>query len=406
MCHTLSVLAAGMLLMTSTAAAENQSARPATFELRDGDRVVLLGSTFFERENKYGYIETALTARYPGRKITFRNLGWDGDTVWAESRGIFDPPDVGYRRMLEQIAGIKPTVIFVAYGNNEAFGGPEGLPAFIQQYGRLLDDLAAASAEGVRFVLIAPLPQLRLGGSLPDPREYNHVLGRYVSALEELARERSLPLIKLDHLISFLQEAGDAAACAKWTDNGLTWKETAYRSFANAIAVELTGDGPHCGISMDADGKIHRLDHVTIEAAADPAGVRLKTTPRNLPLEGFGLSVFQLPAGTYELRVDGAVVDRAPAEAWRGRFVSNSPDVLQAEQLRRAVVEKNRLYFHHWRPQNVTYLFGFRKHEQGNNAVEVAEFEKLVAEKEREIGRLKQPVTRMYELVRVKKDDE
>ncbi|MGH7128817.1 MAG: hypothetical protein ACREIV_09620, partial [Planctomycetaceae bacterium] len=80
-----------------------------------------------------------------------------------------------------------------------------------------------------------------------------------------------------------------------------------------------------------------------------------------------------------------------------------TPDTAdQIEQLRRAIIEKNRLYFHRWRPQNTTYLFGFRKHEQGQNAAEVAEFEKLVAEKETEIDRLKRPVAHTYELVPVK----
>ena len=45
-------------------------------------------------------------------------------------------------------------------------------------------------------------------------------------------------------------------------------------------------------------------------------------------------------------------------------------------------VAKNLLYFHRWRPQNVTYLFGFRKHEQGQNAVEIPQFDPLVAAKE------------------------
>ena len=56
------------------------------------------------------------------------------------------------------------------------------------------------------------------------------------------------------------------------------------------------------------------------------------------------------------------------------------------------MITKNRLYFHRWRPQNTTYLFGFRKREQGNNATEVAEFEKLVAIQEAEIDRLKAKV--------------
>ena len=69
--------------------------------------------------------------------------------------------------------------------------------------------------------------------------------------------------------------------------------------------------------------------------------------------------------------------------------------------LRRAILAKNELYFHRWRPQNETYLFGFRKHEQGNNAVEIPQFDPLVAEKEAEIATLRKPQPRRYELIRV-----
>ena len=60
--------------------------------------------------------------------------------------------------------------------------------------------------------------------------------------------------------------------------------------------------------------------------------------------------------------------------------------------------------FYRWRPQNITYLFGFRKHEQGQNAKELAEFDKLIAAKEKEINKLKQPVPHTYEIIRVKED--
>jgi len=58
------------------------------------------------------------------------------------------------------------------------------------------------------------------------------------------------------------------------------------------------------------------------------------------------------------------------------------------EPLRQAIRKKNELYFYRWRPQNETYLFGFRKHEQGKNAKEVAEFDPLVAAAEAEIDKL------------------
>ncbi|MFN0129451.1 MAG: hypothetical protein ACKV19_22525 [Verrucomicrobiales bacterium] len=36
------------------------------FRFQQGDMVALVGSTFLEREGRFGYIETALTQAYPG----------------------------------------------------------------------------------------------------------------------------------------------------------------------------------------------------------------------------------------------------------------------------------------------------------------------------------------------------
>ena len=57
-------------------------------------------------------------------------------------------------------------------------------------------------------------------------------------------------------------------------------------------------------------------------------------------------------------------------------------------QLLAAIRKKNELFFHRWRPANETYLFGFRKHEQGNNAVEIAQFDRLIEKAESEIASL------------------
>jgi len=69
-----------LLLLISTVAV---AAEPSKFELRDGDRVVFLGNTLIEREQKYGHWEWMLTMAWPDRNVTFRNLGWSGDTVWG-----------------------------------------------------------------------------------------------------------------------------------------------------------------------------------------------------------------------------------------------------------------------------------------------------------------------------------
>src|SRR3954447_27065862 len=91
------------------------------FELKDADRVVLIGSTLIEREQRYGYWEAALTAANPDKNITFRNLGWSGDTVWGEARAGFGTAADGYKALIDHVKAEKPTVIVVGYGTNESF---------------------------------------------------------------------------------------------------------------------------------------------------------------------------------------------------------------------------------------------------------------------------------------------
>jgi putative heme-binding domain-containing protein len=84
-------------------------------------------------------------------------------------------------------------------------------------------------------------------------------------------------------------------------------------------------------------------------------------------------SVHFTPAGYQQA---AAVISKA--------FGKQAPDLSKADGLRQAIIAKNEQFFNRWRPQNTTYLFGFRKHEQGNNGVEVDQIlpyvEKLDAE--------------------------
>ena len=49
-------------------------------------------------------------------------------------------------------------------------------------------------------------------------------------------------------------------------------------------------------------------------------------------------------------------------------------------KLRGLIVRKDELFFNRYRPHNETYLFLFRKHEQGKNAAEIPQFDPLIAE--------------------------
>src|SRR5437588_7135882 len=80
------------------------------FELKDGDRVVLVGATMIEREQRYGYWEAALTSRWPDRNITFRNLGWSGDNVWGDARAGFGTRADGFKLLKDHVLSLNPTV--------------------------------------------------------------------------------------------------------------------------------------------------------------------------------------------------------------------------------------------------------------------------------------------------------
>src|SRR5579871_6560398 len=62
------------------------------FFIHDGDRVVFLGDSITEQKLYTTYIEAYALTRFPREKLTFRNVGWGGDTAWLRQRAH---PDEG-----------------------------------------------------------------------------------------------------------------------------------------------------------------------------------------------------------------------------------------------------------------------------------------------------------------------
>jgi lysophospholipase L1-like esterase len=379
------------------------------FELKDGDRVVLVGSTLIEREQRYGYWETALTTHFPDRNVVFRNLGWSGDTVFGEARAAFDPVPEGFRRLKDHVLALKPTVIILGYGTNESFNGEAGLSKFVEGLNTLLDMLEPAKA---RVVLLSPLRQEALGRPLPDPAANNKNLALYRDAIRKVAERRQA------HFVDFYELLADGSKQtppAPLTDNGIHLTAFGYWRAGTALEESFGLQPPRCVIDLKKDGTVIEAQRAKVERdKAKP--LRFRVTSDRLPMpsmpdespNGVAFSwgeqvvrVHGLPEGKHVLLIDGKPAATATAKGWDAEVIlDRGPEFDQTERLRKAVIEKNRLYFHRWRPQNETYLFGFRKQEQGQNAKEIPEFDPLVERKEAEITQLRKPVTRTWEFVR------
>jgi lysophospholipase L1-like esterase len=207
-------------------------------ELKDGDRVALIGGTFVEREQNYSYLETLLVSRWPQRKITFRNLGWSGDTVHGHARGYFDGPEQGFARLSAIVHELKPTVILLGYGMSESFDGEAGLPAFRAGLERMLDMLKDLDA---RTVLIGPIKHENHGppplSPLPDPAEHNRALRLYADVMKEVAKQRGHRFVDLYEL--------QPAEGSRLTENGIHLTQLGYHRAAAVIAgVECTPLSP------------------------------------------------------------------------------------------------------------------------------------------------------------------
>ena len=168
--------------------------RTAPVQFEDGDHVVFVGATFFEQAQLSEHLETTLAGTCGEKHVTFRNLGWSADTVFADSRGIFDKPDVGFLRMVEHIRAEEPTVAFICYGQNEALTAGMTTEKYSQQLGRLLDELAAS---GIACVLVSPHELLPTLPPIPSPARFNSKIKVYAEATASVAQSHGLLFLDL-----------------------------------------------------------------------------------------------------------------------------------------------------------------------------------------------------------------
>jgi lysophospholipase L1-like esterase len=383
--------------------------------IEPGDRVVFLGGTFIERMQNYGHVEAEISARVS--RVTFRNLGWSGDNVWGESRAVFGTVSQGFERLQRDMTLSKPSVIIVSYGVNEAHAGKDGLGRFVAGYKTLLDALKRHEST---IVLVTPRYYENLGPPLPDPRDYNLKLKLYIDAIDSLATAENLSVVHLSDREPPREDSVKNELRPKnWrvlpehsglTSNGIHFSSRGYQTLAQRIADGL--DLPKLIFSVTGK-KGTNVDITNYLATLD--SVRFVMTPNRIPSLGLPtnvdnsevssnhvqLRISGLRAGGYGVYVDDTKVLRSTADDLK--IGVRLPTSFQDSVVKRAyelTAEKNTMFFHRHRPQNETYLFLFRKHEQGNNAVEIPQFDPIVDNFEEKIQAIQNSTSYRVEIRR------
>lgn len=354
------------------------------FELVDGDRVVFVGDGFIEKAQHFGYIEAALTAQWPDRKVTFRNVGWSGDTVKGEARDHYTNPPTAYEHLLEQIEESNPTVLIMGYGSYLAFENESGFAEFQKGYNTLLDDVKSGER---RCILLSPIPHEQKASPIPDVSGFNANLEIATGLISEVAQQKGCNFVDLYTSLAGMMDKAKKPI----TTNGIH-----LTAFGYSLVSEMLGRAPVNDASRQFELDLEKEEiqgGSLLDLKKVGKGWIVTVLPDQVSPSGSRLlSIEGLPRGNYQVSSSSTIIGSMKTSEWESGSVVIIPEEKEkADQLRAEIVSKNGLYFRKYRPQNETYLVGFRRYEQGQNAVELDLLDPLIHEKENKIGRLKIP---------------
>src|SRR5205814_3004770 len=179
------------------------------FLIKDGDRVVFLGDSITEQRLYTTYIEAYALTRHPKWKLSFRNVGWGGDTSWLRQRAhpdekqLFAADETAQQKMVEDSVGkglkrdvlpLKPTLVTVKFGMNDHSYQPFREDIF-RAYVRSQEEIAKVlTGQGARVAFLTPQP---IEDKRPDPDKdaRNQSLRRFSDGLKEVCSKEGATFV-------------------------------------------------------------------------------------------------------------------------------------------------------------------------------------------------------------------
>ena len=396
------------------AVAAASAAPAADFPIHDGDRVVLLGDSITEQRLYTTVIEAYTLARFPQWKLTFRNIGWGGDTAQG-----------GLGRAPRDMMPLKPTFVTIDFGMND-----HGYKAFDENIFKNYIEkqtglVSLLKGSGARVALVTPQP---IEEKRPDPDKdvRNISLRKMSDGLRDVAsKEGALFADQFDPYMAVMLKArqaeptamiggGDAvhpgpvghtimgwailkalgapATVSSAELNGITGKVVA------AAGCQLTDVKLAAGILT-----FTRKDAALPMPINPQAEAVTKLIPLLNDLSRYELKVTGLPDPKYQLLIDDKPAATLTAqELTQGcnLTLTAGPITEQARQLWAAVVEKNNAFFNRWRSVQLYDPPAWVKTPAFDDArtKELARLDAQIAEQESKINTLRQPLPHTFAL--------
>jgi len=199
------------------------------FQLVEKDVVIFVGGTNLVRAQKAGYLESLLTKHFAAARPVFRDMAWEGDTVFQQGTVVERWRRETFGDWDQQLQRVGATLIIAQFGQTESLDGPTGLREFVAAYDRLLDKFARQTD---RIVLVSPTPFEKSDPLLPDLSSRNGDLLLYVDAVGEIASRRGYRFVDAFRTVR-------SGRTRRLTSNGMHVAPSRQQDVASAIAQQL-----------------------------------------------------------------------------------------------------------------------------------------------------------------------
>ncbi|MCC7375465.1 MAG: SGNH/GDSL hydrolase family protein [Verrucomicrobiales bacterium] len=415
--------------------------RGADFAIRDGDRVVFLGDSITEQRLYTTYIEAYALTRHPAWRLTFRNVGWGGDTSWLRQRAhpdegqLFAAEGATLDAMVEKSVGqglgrdvlpLKPTFVTVKFGMNDhsyqAFR-----PDIFRAYSRSQTEIAKVlKGAGARVAFLTPQP---IEDKRPDPDKdaRNQSLRQFSDGLKDVAaRGDALFADQFDPYMNLMLAAragdpkaiiggGDAVHPGPAGQTIMAWAvlkglgATPSVSKAEIKVATKNATTESCKIEnlaiTERGVAFDRLDEALPMPVDSRAASALKLAPILDELSRYELRVTGLSEGTYEVTIDGESVAKTDAtQLAQGINLSNlgGPITQQAGEVLALIFKKNDRYFERWRGVQLYSAPNWAKGAEieARRETELKRLDDEIRELESQIDAKRQPRPHRFEIKR------
>jgi len=427
-------LAAALLAVVGLAS----SALAGDFIIHNNDRVVFLGDSITEQKLYSTYLEAYALTRHPDWKLTFRNVGWGGDTAWLRQRTrtdenvLFKAEPDGQQKMVEEavkrglerdVLPLKPTVVTIDFAMND-----HSYQAFREDifgaYVRSENQLTSVLKEnGARVALLTTQP---IEEKRPDPDKdvRNQSLRKFSDGLKEVAAKQGAVFIdQFDPYMAIMMReraanplatigGGDAIhpgpaghTIMAWAVlKGLGAEPLVSRAEIDAAAKKVVAS-EKCRIENlkfeNGSIRFDRLDEALPMPIDSRAEAALKLAPILDELSRYELRISGLASGSYELSIDGETAGKATAEELaRGWNLSNQagPIKTQSQEVLKLVFKKNDVFFNRWRNVQLYSLPDWAKNAEVGRTAELARLDQEIADFETQIDAARKTRTHHFEL--------